>query len=115
VVSAAVEDAVDAYALVKNERGGQTFLVAGPTAFPTLPENAEDLPHILDIPERDVDRAAAATAVAERLRNEADRAVDAGDESSMRDLLDVSYDVSVWSDAIAVDDVRERLDDALAE
>ncbi|WP_336021965.1 DUF7109 family protein [Halobellus salinisoli] len=113
VSSAAIADAIDAYALVRYERDGETLLAPGPTAFPTLPENAEDLPHILDIPERDVDREAAADAVAKRLRAEAARAVDAGDESSMRDLLDVTYDVAVWSDAVAVDDVRSRLADAL--
>ncbi|WP_049987628.1 DUF7109 family protein [Halobellus rufus] len=112
---AAVEDALDAYALVRYERDGQALLAPGPTAFPTLPENAEDLPHILDVPERDVDREAAGEAVASRLRAEAARAVDAGEESTMRELLDVTYDVAVWSDAVAVDDVRARLDDALSE
>ncbi|WP_144901912.1 DUF7109 family protein [Halobellus captivus] len=115
VASDAVEDAVDAYAIVRYERDGQSFLVPGPAAFPTLPANAEDLPHILEIPERDVDRDAASDAVEARLTAEAARAVDAGDEAAMRDVLDVTYDVAVWSDRVAVDDLRDRLADALDE
>jgi hypothetical protein len=112
-LSGAVDDAVASYALVRYEQGGETLLIPGPAAFPTLPENAEDLPHILDVRERDVDREAAARAVAERLRTEAARAVTDGDEESMRRLLDVTYDVAVWSDAVDVDDIRARLDDEL--
>jgi hypothetical protein len=111
-VTAAIEDAVAAYALVRYE-DGKSLLAPGPVAFPTLPANAEDLPHILDIPTRDVDREAAGRAVAERLRTDAARAVDAGDEGTIHRLLDVTYDVEVWSGAVAVDDVRDRLDDAL--
>ncbi|MFD1684468.1 DUF7109 family protein [Halobellus litoreus] len=112
-LATAIEDAVASYALVRYDREGTTLLVPGPAAFPTLPENAEDLPHILEIRERDVDREAAARAVAERLRTEAARAVAEGDESAMRRLLDVTYDIAVWSDAVDVDDLRARLDDEL--
>ncbi|MFB6089451.1 MAG: hypothetical protein ABEJ97_00185 [Halobellus sp.] len=119
-VAAAVDDALASYALVRYETDGadadpdaNALLAPGPAAFPTLPPNAEDLPHILEVPTREVDRAAAAEAVAERLRRDASRAVDDGDAARMRRLLDVTYDVAVWSDAVAVDDVRERLDDAL--
>lgn len=112
-VAAAIDDAVASYAVVRYPDGDRTLLAAGPAAFPTLPPNAEDLPHILEVPDRDVDREAAGTAVAERLRSEAASAVDAGDAAAMRRLLDVTYDVEVWSDAVAVDDVRERLDDEL--
>jgi hypothetical protein len=112
-VADAVAAAESSYALVRYESGGQTLLAAGPTAFPTLPENAEDLPHILDIPRRDVDREAAGRAVAERLRTDAAHAVNSGDDAAMRRLLDATYDVGVWSDAVVVDDVRERLAAAL--
>ena len=112
-VAAAIDDAVASYAIVRYDDGDRTLLVSGPAAFPTLPPNAEDLPHILDVPDREVDREAAGTAVATRLRSEAATAVNAGDTATMRRLLDVTYDVEVWSDAVAVDDVRERLDDAL--
>ena len=111
-VADAVDDAVASYAVVRYRDDDRTLLVAGPAAFPTLPDGAEDLPHILDVPDRNVDRAAAAEAVADRLRAEAATAVDAGDERAVRRLLDVTYDVEVWFDAVAVDDVRERLDAA---
>ncbi|WP_435186149.1 DUF7109 family protein [Halobellus sp. EA9] len=127
-VAAAVDAAVASYALVRYDPGADgaagdgttdedpdanALLAPGPAAFPTLPPNAEDLPHILDVSTRDVDREAAAAALAERLRRDASRAVDEGDAARMRRLLDVTYDVAVWSDAVAVDDVRERLDAAL--
>jgi hypothetical protein len=111
-VADAVDGAVASYAVVRYRDDDRTLLVAGPAAFPTLPADAEDLPHILDVPDRDVDRAAAAGAVADRLRREAAAAVDAGDQEAVRRLLDVTYDVEVWSDAVAIDDVRERLDAA---
>ena len=112
-VEAAIDDAVASYAVVRYHGDDRTLLAPGPTAFPTLPADAEDLPHILDVPDRAVDREAAGTAVAEQLRSEAATAVDAGDTAAIRRLLDVTYDVEVWSDAVAVDDVREHLDDAL--
>ena len=112
-VAAAIDGAVSSYALTRYDHDGRTRLAPGPTAFPTLPPNAEDLPHILDVPERGVDHEAAAAAVAERLRAEAAGAVADGDDAAIRRLLDVTYDVAVWSGAADVDDVRERLDDAL--
>jgi hypothetical protein len=113
-VTAAIDDAVSSYAVVRyHDDDDRTLLTPGPAAFPTLPPNAEDLPHILDIPDRDIDREAEGTAVAKRLRSDAATAVDAGDTAAIRRLLDVTYDVEVWSDAVAVDDIRERLDDAL--
>jgi hypothetical protein len=60
-----------------------------------------------------VDRETADAAVAERLRTAAARAVAEEDDAEMRRLLDVTYDVDVWSDTVAVDDIRARLDDAL--
>jgi len=112
-VAAAIDDAVSSYALVRYDDGDDTRLVSGPTAFPTLPANAEDLPHILEVPDREVDREAAGTAVAERLRAEAASAVADGDDAAIERLLDTTYDVAVWADVVAVDDVRERLDGAL--
>ncbi len=114
-VTAAVDDAVASYAVVRYRDGDRTLLVPGPAAFPTLPPNAEDLPHILDVPDREVDHEAAGTAVADRLRADAAAAVDAGETATIRRLLDVTYDVEVWSDTVAVDDIRDRLDDTLAD
>ena len=114
-VETAVDDAIASFAVVRYQGDGRTLLAPGPAAFPTLPPNAEDLPHILDVPDRDVDPEAAGAAVADRLRSAAAGALDADDEVEMRRLLDVTYDVEVWSGAVAVDEVRERLDAALGD
>ena len=114
-VETAVDDAVVSFAVVRYQGDGRTLLAPGPAAFPTLPPNAEDLPHILDVPDRDVDPEAAGAVVADRLRSAAAGALDADDEAEMRRLLDVTYDVEVWSGAVAVDEVRERLDAALGD
>lgn len=112
-IATAVDDAIESYAVVRYQGDDRTLLAPGPAAFPTLPPNAEDLPHILDVPEREVDSEATGEAVAERLRAEAAAAVDGGDAAAIQRLLDVTYDVEMWSDAVAVDDIRERLDGAL--
>ncbi|MDS0293549.1 DUF7109 family protein [Halogeometricum luteum] len=127
-LSAAVEDAVREYYLVAYDRDGDgdgaELLVPGPAAFPSLPENAEDLPHILDLDRRTVDRGAAADAALARLRRDAEAAVRAGDEARIERLLDVTYDAELWaSDGANVDvsgetgtdveSVRSRLEAAL--
>jgi hypothetical protein len=89
-------------------------LVVGPVAFPRLPPGAEDLPHVLEVPQREVDRQRAAARVEERLRGDAARAVAAGDAERMRHLLDVTYDLETWADADAAD-ARRRLDAALTD
>lgn len=94
----AVEEALSDYVLVEHEG----LILAGPAAFPTLPEGAGDLPHILDAPEREVDREAAGEAVLESLHVEDDP-----------DLArEVSYDLEAWApiDASGVrDGEQERL------
>lgn len=87
-------------------------LVPGPTAFPTLPEHGDDLPHILDRERRSVDRETAGEAAERRLRAEAARAVAADDHDRVRTLLDVSYDLETWAPVDAAG-ARDRLDAAL--
>jgi len=110
-IDEAVDDALSDYYLVAVDRDGATLLAAGPAAFPTVPDGGEDLPHILDVPEREVDRAALVEAAERRLRADAARAVDADDADRIERLLDVSYDLESWG-ATDVGDVRHRLDDA---
>jgi hypothetical protein len=112
-LSAAVDDAVASYHLVPFERDGETHLAVGPVAFPTLPDGAEDLPHIMDVGRRDVDREALAERAERRLRSDAARAVADGDADRMERLLDVCYDLDAWG-PVDLDPVRERLDDALS-
>lgn len=109
-LAAVVDGAVASFALVPVE----DRLVPGPAAFPTLPAGAEDLPHVLDVERRTVDREEAATAAERRFRAEAAEAADAGDQDRLRTLLDVSYELSAWGDADLAD-VRDAIDRALED
>jgi len=108
----AVDTAVEGYYLVAVDRDDAALLVPGPVAFPTLPDGAEDLPHIMDVSDRDVGDDEAIEAAERRLRADAAVAVDAGDAERIERLLDVSYDLETWG-AIDVSGVRSRLDTAL--
>lgn len=125
--AAAVEDAVDSYHLLAvHEAAVQSageeaanaadgadaepaWLVAGPVAFPDLPADAADLPHIMDVGERAVDREAVGRAAEERFRVDAAAAVDAGDPDRIAELLDVSYELEAWA-PVDLAAARERLD-----
>lgn len=125
-IDAAIDLAVAEYALVPAPEdalsGGRTgegadgaedgadgsALAVGPAAFPTLPEGAEDLPHILDVPDRSVDREALADAVLDRLREEAVDAIGDGDADRLETLADVTYDVEAWA-PVDVEPVRTRI------
>ncbi|WP_135851833.1 DUF7109 family protein [Halorussus salinus] len=121
-VAVEIERAVEDYYLAEAEYAGDdapgggseapdSILVAGPAAFPTVPENGEDLPHILDVPDRELDREELGETVADRLYEEARTVAAAGDAERARELLDVSYDLEAWA-PVEADDVRERLDRA---
>jgi hypothetical protein len=122
----AVDGAVRDYALVEYPRdgeesgdesdadGGEPLLVPGPAAFPTLPDGAADLPHIMDVDERAIDRERLGRAVEERFRGDVARAVAAGDDDLVGRLLDVSYDLETWG-PVDLGDLRDRLDAARAD
>jgi hypothetical protein len=107
-VARAIDDAIEAYALVEHE--GR--LVPGPAAFPTLPDGAEDLPHILDVERREVDREAVAVTVADRFAADVDAAIESGDRAACETLLDRSYEVESWG-PVELDEERQRLDEKL--
>lgn len=113
---AVVENALASYHLVEHDG----LLVVGPTAFPTLPENAVDLPHILDVAHEPPPTEAVAETAERRFREEAARALGAdgegGDEgeSTVERLVDVSYDLEAWG-PVDVREVRQRLDAARDE
>jgi hypothetical protein len=119
--TAAIDRAVERYHLVVSpsddgapgDADAADRLAVGPVSFPTLPAEADDLPHILDHPTRSVSREDLARSVEGRLRGDAARAVAAGDDDRMRELLDVTYDLETWA-PVDVSEVRLRLDDALA-
>lgn len=96
---AAVEAALEDYALVEYEG----LFVAGPTAFPTLPPEATDLPHVLDVPDRELDRADLGEAVHEELLG----AIEGGDPDRLREA---SYDLEAWA-SVDASDVRARIDE----
>lgn len=106
----AVVAAREHYRLVGVETGGEEVLVAGPVAFPSLPDGATDLPHILDAPEREIDRETAAEAAQDRLREEALAAAKSSDSDRAAVLLDVCYDLEAWA-PVDTDEFRARLDD----
>lgn len=108
-VDDAIGDALAGYYLV--EFGDESLLAPGPAAFPTLPEGAGDLPHIMDVEPRTVDRQDLAAAAEKRFRARAARAAAEGDDDRIARLLDVSYDLEAWG-PVSLDDARERLDDA---
>ncbi|ELZ11312.1 hypothetical protein C478_12905 [Natrinema thermotolerans DSM 11552] len=117
----AVEDALESFALVRYEPDAdeglpddEALLVAGPTAFPTVPEDAEDVPHILEIDRRRLDREALGEAASERLHAAVDSAVAADDTDRMRTLIDVTYDLEAWA-PIDCTDERRRLEERLEE
>lgn len=112
-VEGAIDDAEASYHLAVVERNGTDLLVPGPAAFPELPEGATDLPHIMDVPERSVDRDRVTAAVEERFREECAVAVRSGNPDFVDRLLDVSYDLDAWG--IDVSGARERLESAAEE
>jgi hypothetical protein len=109
-----IETAVDAYHLVALD--GPThdvdsdapLLLPGPLAFPTLPEEAEDLPHILDIEARDVAIEDVRGSVTEQFLAEAHDAIQADDTDRIETLLDASYELEPWAD-VDLSDVRSEL------
>ncbi|MFB6105478.1 MAG: hypothetical protein ABEJ70_00755 [Halobacteriaceae archaeon] len=107
-LDAAVDEALADYRLLAVDHGDEAVLVAGPAAFPTLPAGAEDLPHILDVPDRDVPREALAARVRERLEADAERAAEEWDPERARQLLDVTYDAEAWA-PVELGDVRATL------
>lgn len=102
-----IEAAVESYALVEDDG----LLAPGPAAFPELPAGAPDLPHMLDIERRSVDRAALARQVESRLADDAAGAVEDGDETRVEELREVTYDAEAWG-PVEVDSVRDVLSEA---
>lgn len=115
----AIEDALRTYHLVAVPRdavdelpaGAESALLPGPVAYPALPEGATDLPHILDVEERTVDRAAAGRAAEEQFRADAATAIADGDDERIAGLLDVSYELDLWA-PVSLPEARDRLDAA---
>jgi hypothetical protein len=115
VVAAAIDEALRDYYLaaapadlVDGEVDDAVAYVVGPVAFPMLPPDGEDLPHILDVPDRRIDRERLAATVADRVREDAESAIEAGDADRAAHLVDVTYDLEAWGE-VDLDATRERL------
>lgn len=109
-----VEEALASYVVVDYEEDGERLLAPGPSAFPTLPEGAADLPHILDVDDRNPDREALAATVEERFREDVVLAGRIADAERIERLLDVSYDLDAWG-PVEVGSLRDVLDDAFVQ
>lgn len=100
-----IDGALASFALVRSPPTAVTapseptapLLVAGPTAFPTVPDHAEDVPHILDVERRELDRTALGESARERFADAVEEATESSDEERLSHLLDVSYDLEAWA------------------
>ncbi len=100
-VDRVIGDAVDEYYLYDvDERG---LLIPGPVAFPELPEFAEDLPLLLDVEERDVDRTRAARELVASLCEELGADPEPERVAAIEQL---SYDIEAWA-SVDASDLRE--------
>lgn len=87
-------------------------LVPGPAALPELPPGGEDLPHLLEIGPRTVDRENVARLVEGRLRTDAAATIDADDPERAAELLDACYELEAWG-PVDLADVRAALAERL--
>lgn len=85
------------------------LLVPGPVAFPALPDGAADLPHILDISERQVERETVVSTAVERFRADVTEATQAEMDEWKAGLLEVSYELEAWA-AVDLAEERDRLE-----
>ena len=112
---AAIDEALSSYHLVlvadHDAAVEEPLVVVGPAAFPAIVEGTEDLPHILDVPDRDPATETVAAAAERRFREDAAEAVRAGDDDRIATLLDVSYDLEAWG-PVELSSARGLLDDA---
>lgn len=106
-----IDAALAEYYLLAVEHDDGRLLVPGPVALPTLPEHAEDLPHMLDVEERSVDHEQVARTAEERLRADAAVAVRDDDGDRIEALLDVCYEVDAWG--VDTAGIRDRLASAV--
>jgi hypothetical protein len=83
-------------------------IVAGPAAFPAHPEHAEDLPHILDVEPRAVDRATARDVAVNQFQGAIEIALESKSGANLDGLLELCFDLETWG-AVSLDVERDRL------
>jgi hypothetical protein len=90
-----IENAIEKYYLIElKERG---LLVIGPVALPKLPEGGEDLPHLIQVENRSIDKKEIEKVVFERIEEEIKNNSLEEDLESLEILLDICYDIEIWS------------------
>lgn len=104
-----IDASLGSYHLVAYDGPHEEWLLVGPTAFPVIPEGATDLPHIMDVESREIDRYRLTRSVEQRYRAETARALNNGDDDRLGELLDLSYDLETWG-SLDLSRLRERLD-----
>lgn len=104
-----IQNAIADYYLVSVPTDSGDVLVPGPVSLPSLPEHGDDLPHILDIEDRQIDQETIALAIEKRLRGDAARAINEEDERRANDILDICYETEAWG-LIDTTEIRESLD-----
>lgn len=114
VVDDCIDEALETYVLLEVETDDGAVYGPGPAAFPVLPEHGGDLPHMMDVPQRPVDRVTFAEAAEERLTADAVAAITAGDDDQIAELLDRCYEIDAWA-SMDLSETRDRLADALGE
>ena len=107
VLNLRIDEAIEKYYLV--EVADRGLLVAGPSALPELPEGGEDLPHLILVGEREINREELEKGVAERLGKEVEIAIFEKDRNQIESLLDVCYDLEMWA-GVDIDGIRKKLE-----
>lgn len=102
-----IDDAHESFHLVTDPDHDPTLIVPGPAAFPTLPNGARDLPHILDVPDRSIDRTEIAESLADSIESELE---DEPPEERVHALVDLTYDLESWA-SVDVSGLRAAVDD----
>jgi hypothetical protein len=115
---ARIDEAIEKYHLVEVPPAVVTptetamdgpVLVVGPAAFPALPADADDLPHIMSVADREVATEAVTEEVIDRFEEDVAAAVEDGDVATAEKLLDVSYELTAWGET-DLDSTRRDLE-----
>lgn len=100
-----IDEAHAKFTLLSVELDDGEYVVPGPRAFPTVPAEATDLPHVLDVDSVQVPGDAIETGVRNKL---AAAASGVEDPDRVEELIDVTYDAEAWA-GTDLADVRDRL------
>lgn len=105
-ISDRIDRAIETFHLVAVPEETPPLLLAGPAAFPQLPEGATDLPHMLEVPDRPIDREAVAESVIAKIATEL--ATDPPEDRAHA-LIELTYELEGWG-SVTADDVRSAHD-----